>query len=629
MRGGDQRTPIAALEKESKAWEAEVDAIVGDAQLLSRTIESELPPSVALDAELPDLLSRLQDLAGHFRQTKRLIGALLHTYLECIPTPRRESLLAAVTSDRTKRFRRVSWVQPSICGLDLAPAFLARWFLSVLPADGAGTEFWGVIEGFALAKPAAALDVACDPVLIETDVGRSVRVTILGALRYRTGLPSDLVRRLNAILEALSRHLDPLERRDSLRTLKPPLWRGAVPTADVLAAFAYVEKLPAAERLVGFEFAGSLGASDTVALDQKVIALRWLKDHVHATCGLRQKITAVHALWRSWKIIDPATLGFDPIELVVAVQPVDNDDAELWDAIEHVLHEALEAAPDRFRQWLTAIARDHGKAVRKALERQAPLTGLLVGLSHVEWKGEFVSTLMASAHSGERRLGFQLFEALGLAPTSAPAGAVFTPQEFKIWRAEFQIARAYESVAAQLATAARRLDLQSHGMVTAFQEEALYHCKNLPGLCLDKLRPLADELAMLKPVIFAADAYFEKLHGVTKSPLKAQQIPGLARAMFRKVRAERRRLDQMVEKQSILSFLATKSYLLYGSRYSNWMGGKLSGPSDLQATSSSFEIPRLETIDPETTFRRRLNALAFLQELKRRDDGAPQKETEA
>jgi hypothetical protein len=623
----DHPTPVAALQKGAKGWEVEVNQIVGDRAHLERVIEMEVPPSEANDARLPPWLECLQHRATHFRHTKRLIGALFQTYLAKISGPRREALLTAVVRERSDRFIRAPWVQPSVCAFDFPTAFLADWFLTVLPTDGSGSEFWSVLEAFAVARPAAALEMLMTPALRQGDVARNVRVSVLGALRYLPDVPDEVSATVLAIVDALSRRLDPLERADGLRSLCTPLWRGAVPTADVVDAFAYLERLPAAERLIGFEYAGALCRSDTAAVEQKVIAVRWLKDHIAATSGLRDKINAIHAVWRAWKQLDPTMLGFDPVQLVVAVQPL-NDDAKAWHSIEDLLSEVMETSPDRFQHWLTTLARDHGKAVRKAFEDRGPLAGLLTGLSHAEWAPEFVAELMAAEHSGERRLGFQLFESLRFAPTQAPATPVFTPLAFKIWRAEFQIARCYESVAAQLAWASRRLDLQSTGMVQAFQEEALYHCKNLPGLCLGRLRPLIGGMTIFAPVVAAADVYFEKLRSVQDSAIKAQQIPGLTRAIFRKIRADRRRLDEMVQKQSILSLLATKSYLLYGNRYSHWMGGKLSDASGLHEVSNSFEIPRLEVIHPENAFLRKLNALAFLGELKSKIEGV-QREGEA
>ncbi len=606
---------VESIRKNRDAWEIEIRAICDAPTLASNLITREIPPDETNDTALVTILDRVQMAAGHFSITKQLIAALVAGYLRQIAGPRRDEVLRAITNDASEAAMRGDWLGVSIREFDFTPAFLHAWFLATLPQDGSGSGFWSVVGELAEVKPASALDVAllCNP--IRSPIERRIRVRLLSGLRFQKKLLAETSAKLTSVLEELSVHIDPERRIDYFQTFDQPLWRGDVPTAELHELFERLDNATAAEQAIGFSFAIAIVGGRSPK-EQHIAVLHWLRRYAAPTCSPEQKYRVAEVIWRIWKSITPDELGFDPTDLLFAIQPVPSDLAGVWREIEHTFQEMMHADAERFRRTLRSFARQHWNSLQSALAEEKAMSWMLSELGQLPWTETFVIELFSSAHSGERRLGDHLFEALKLAPVTAGAVPKFDGRGFELWLAEFQIRNVYQTVAAQLLTAARRIDESDAGMVQLFQSEAYFQCINLPGLCLEKIRSEAAAIPLLQRVVEAADEYFKNLRELQKSAIKAQQIPGFRRYQFRKAQADSRRMQEMVDKGSIFSFLTSKSYLLYGNQHAYLMEGNLTAPAGLQEISSSFEMPRMPGINPEALHIRTFHALAVLREIR-------------
>lgn len=612
---------VASIQNNKAAWEAEVVLVSTTPSLIAQILAREISPCDENDTAIATILDRVQLLAGHFALTKQLIAALVSGYLKSRPVARREIVLRAITANRSELSMRGDWLTSTVRTYDFPPEFLRAWFLELIPTDGTGGGFWSVIDVFAVAKSENALMVAASPGLEQTTVGRQLRVRLLGALRFNPTIPAAAKSRLATIVESLASHLDPNQRIDYLRTFDLPLWRGDVPTSELTDLLAKLDAATPAEQAIGFEIANAT-VSGSAPREQQITIFGWLRQHTTPLCTPEQKFQVAGAIWRCWKSFTEAELGFDLMDLLVAIQPVDTAQAGVWRNLEHTLQEMLHADPKRFRQTVRTLARLHWRPLREALSERNAMSWLLDELRQAPFVTDFVGELSASVEAGERRLGAHLFEAFSLAPSTDHLPN-FTAESFQLWLAEFRTRNVYNTVAAQLVDAAKRVDVKDPLMVEKFQSEAYYQCLNLPGLCLEKIREHVQALPMLHDVVASADAYFAKLHSLRDSAIKAQLIPGLRRFQFRKAQADRRRMDEQIEQGSLFAQLVSKSYLLYGNRHSYLMEGNLTAPAELQGISTSFEMPRMEGIDPEEAQMRRLGALATLSELRRRTGKEP------
>ena len=612
--------PPASIAQDKAGWAEETAAAVGSPEILNAILARHLPPSEGTDKSLVESLDRAQLIGGDHRVAKRFISALVHAYLSAIPPARREKVVRSITSNKSEIGMREGWLEQSICELGFTADFLRAWLLEVLPAEGRGSAYWPLVVRLARERPETALQMITDPHGLETEPGRSLRVKICGALRCNVpaGPSADL--HAKALTE-LRDNRDPARRIDFLRTYQIPLWEALLPIEKVEALFSLLSSSPSDEKAIGFELAAAALSASDPTLPQKNLALGWIRQQANPTLGAEQGHGIVHVAWLACDPAHVASPAFDPFDLVLAIQPVPPDHKATWSEIQSAFHALLHRSPDRFKIHLSSLIRTQGRTMRKLEENDRSFGWVFGELVQLPWGRDYILGLCDSTNDAERQFGKFLFESLKMGVPTTP-GIRFTPQDFQVWLAELQTGRAYETIAAQLLAAVPRIDEADAEMVRLFKEEIFFHCLNLPGFCLEKLRPHLQTLSMLRDPILSADQYFERLNNLRTSAIKAQQIPGIRRYILRKARLDRLRLERQIEKESIFAQLVTKSYLLYGNRHATIMGGQLSEASGLGKFSHSVEVPRLEVIDPDYCQMRRLTALRYLAE-RRNAAGEP------
>ena len=612
--------PPESIAQNKAGWEAETAAAIKSPEALNAILARHLPPSEDTDKNLAEALDRAQLIGGDHQVAKKFISALVHAYLAVISPARREKVVRLITSDRSEIGMREGWLEQSICELGFTADFLRAWLLEVLPAEGGGSAYWPLVLRLAREQPETSLQMISDSHGLDTEPGRSLRVKICGALRCRVpaGPSADLHAK---ILTELRDNRDSTRRIDFHRTYQIPLWEALLRIEEVEALFAFLSSLPQDEKAIGFELAtAALNASDP-ALPQKTLVLGWLRQQAGPTLGSEEKHKVVHVAWLA---CDPANVSsppFDPFDLVLAVQPVPPDHNGTWREIESAFRKLLHRSPDRFKLHLSSLIRTQGRTLQKLKENDRNFGWVFGELVQLPWGRDYILGLCDSANDSERQFSKFLFESLKMGVPSTP-GPRFTPEDFEVWLAELQTGRAYETIATQLLAAIPRIDESDAEMLRIFKEEVFFHCLNLPGFCLEKLRPHLETLPMLRDPILSADQYFERLRNLRTSAIKAQQIPGIRRYIQRKARLDRLRLERQIEKESIFAQLVTKSYLLYGNRHASIMGDQLSEATGLGQISHSVEVPRLEVIDPDYCQMRRLAALHYLAD-RRNAAGEP------
>ncbi|GAB1487973.1 hypothetical protein MASR2M8_04160 [Opitutaceae bacterium] len=530
----------------------------------------------------------------------------------------RQAILTSVNNRKASYFFNAGrWLRAGMIARNYPVAFLANWIEARFIAygsDGAVGDLWRLLHKLSEETPEFAFALAREPALATQQEGRKFQVDLLGGLRFRTNLPASVSDELPAVLEAMRTSATADERAQFWRTAKRPLTLGRLSDTELDLALAATAKSPE-EYDVGFELAVS-GSQQPTPKGQTIRLLKWLNDQFTQPRGPMHQYNTATTVWLVIEHITPDDLGFNPEDLLLKLQPIDPEHLGVWRQIDAAFYHLSHKFPERFQRILRLLAHDHWPALRKVIEHNAPLSGAIVRLSERrDETAAFASSLIASTSAGERRFGFHLIEELQL-PSPADPGTTFTQEEFTIWLAEFRLNIAYKTVAQQLLNAAARIDTANNDMVFALQEEALYQCKSLPGLCLDLLRPKVTEFPIFARPVAEAEAYFAALKALSDSPIKAQRIPGLWRAIQRKRIRDQVKMDEQVAAHSIFEQFVKKSYLLYGSRWATFNGGKLSQAGPLQTNTVATEFPRKAFIDPEGFLGMKFSASRALREVE-------------
>jgi len=533
---------------------------------------------------------------------KALTRAIAASYVPGLESSARQTLLKQLNDRKASWFFNApQWLTPELIAGNFAVDFVADWVVSRHAAygeDGAVGELFGLLHQMGERTAEFAVDLVRVPAFANEKDNRVFQVAILGGLRFRGDLPAKVNDQLAPLLEAMRTSSSPAERAHYWRTMNRSLQLGRLPDAELENALAATAQSPE-EYDVGFQLAVN-GASKPTPKAQTLRLLKWLDEQFAqpARQPMHQYNTA-SAVWLAVEHVTPEEVGFDPLDLLIKLQPIDPAHAGVWRQIETALYPVSHHQMDRLHRLLGLLARDHWAAMQKALDHNGPLHGVMVRLSeHRDESAAFAAKLIASAHPGERRFGFFMIEELQL-PGPKDSGATFTAEEFTIWLAEFRLNIAYKTVAQQLLNAAARIDPSNEAMAIAFQEEALYQCKNLPGLCLGQLKEKSGGFSVFTKPIQEADEYFAALTKLEKSPIKTMRIPGLWRAVRRKRVRDREKMEEDAAKYSVFAQFMKKSYLLYGSRWATFNGGVLSDAGPLHTSTVSAEFPRKIFIDPE------------------------------
>lgn len=607
---------------EQTRWLKELEAASGDKAVLEAVLTELQTQPAKGETDFWAWLEQLVFRGGFEEQVKKLARSLSDRFVSDLEPLQRQKLMVQLNDRRASYFFSAGrWLTPDLIARNFPVDFVADWVIARCFAygdDGATSDLWRLLQWLAEERPLYAFNLARVPAFAAKPDGRKFQVDLLGGLRFRPDLPSEVSGALPAVLESMRTSTESAERANYWRTMKRPLGQGRLPDAELeqaLAATAVSEE----EYGVGYELAKA-GSQEPTPKAQTLRLLQWLQAQFDQQRTPEQQYDAATVVWLTVEHVTPEELGFDVVDLLLKIQPVDIAHLGIWQQIGHALHPLSSISRERFQRVLRLIARNHWVVLLKMLERNAPLHGAMRRLGErPDETAAFAAELTASKSQGERRLGFHLIENLQLPEPTEPSG-LFSRESFTVWISEFRLNLVYQTVAQQLVSAAARIDQADADMVQAFQEEVLYQCKNLPGLCLAQLKEKREEVSLLEGPINEAEKYFTALRNLDDSPIKAQQIPGLVRAIHRKRVRDREKMEEYVAAHSIFEQFAKKSYLIYGRRWAVFNGGVLGPESALEEHSVSAEYPRKAVIDPEGLLGIRLTAQTELNRLNQSDE---------
>lgn len=606
-----------AKEVKQSDWANELDAIPSDLAALDEIVAQHMSAKREEKADVWAWLERLVFCGGFGDPIQAIACKLTDRLITCIEPERKQQLLSFLNNRQASYFFIGGrWLTSDLMAQNFSVRFVADWFVGRFVAygdDGAVGDLWRLLHRLAEESPAFAFELAQTPEFSTAIDGRKFQVELLGGLRFRATLPAAVEAALPTVLEPMRTHASPTERANYWRTMKRPLGLARLPDDQLEAALVATSNSDE-EHGIGYELAKA-GSQEPTPKPQTICLLKWLHSQFDRPLTPGQQYDMASVVWLTVERVTPDELGFDVGDFLLKIQPVDQAHRGIWRQIEFALYPLSRISRPRFHRVLQLIARQHWGMLAKMLEPNAPLYGAATRLAETpEQTAEFATQLCASRFPGERRLGFYLIETLQL-PAPQQAGGVFSREEFIMWLSEFRVNIVYRTVAQQLARAAARIDLNDAAMVHTFQEEVLYQCKNLPGLCLSQIKKLPSS-PLFSQAIKEADEYFTALEKLNQSPIKAQQIPGLSRAIRRKRVRDQVKMDEAVAAHSIFEQFVKKSYLLYGTRWATFNGGVLGKESELTTHSVSAEYPRKAVIDPEGALRQKLSARAELKRFK-------------
>jgi hypothetical protein len=149
-----------------------------------------------------------------------------------------------------------------------------------------------------------------------------------------------------------------------------------------------------------------------------------------------------------------------------------------------------------------------------------------------------------------------------------------------------------------------------------FMREVTFQAINYPYSCLKTLKDIQNPSNLIQNAISAAEKYFDGLREIGDCPAVSFYFPQFKEMDEKSKRALAGQVSKSMREQSVLVSLVKHVQIVYGSTWSNLIGGKLSDDSKFAEFHEDMEFPRLESIDTEGMKIRRIQAALELQQLE-------------
>lgn len=552
-------------------------------------------------------------------EVRAFTGKLWTDVLRGWTEDQRHEFLFSVIGDRHSIFSSLDFAIEVFRHIPFSAAIMLPWLRQArakLGNDLYQRGFWGCLEAFTTRSPAEAVKVAEQWLAqnpIDTERGVIARLVGIARLRLRPGDPGKT-------------EIDALDSR--LRQGGRPEWRSLfLESWAMLAADKQLieEKALRLRDELGTQGEQELGAwcyllSVVARADQA--AWSWVHREIAALASSKLDISArfnlLVAAITAWDAADAAASVSRAQweEIVLSLQPFNKDENGFWNRLEYFLRDIGQKAPERLLPFVERIIQVAGEAFREKIEDHRDGEGFIAIFRDRNMQAEAATRLCLGASSDGRRIGLTLFSRSFLDQLDPVALASATHKQLELIFREAQRSLMDSAALGRLhAGLAPHFDRLDKELVGDFYDEVAVQCKNSHGY-REALKAAAGH-ARLAAVLAENETFFKNLSEAAKSPALQLQVPGYRRAEQAFHRKFSRDVVRSADKYSIFAQFAKKVQLLYGR---NWRmmrsAGEISPSSALKEISHSFEMPRMEFVDPEGQRRRRIAAVARINQIE-------------
>ena len=304
--------------------------------------------------------------------------------------------------------------------------------------------------------------------------------------------------------------------------------------------------------------------------------------------------------------------------LLVAILPIPETNLAFWQALERHLAVLATVDSDLIRAMVKTLAQHSGEKWLKV----AP--GIHFGAlsSVLQEKGlhTVVCGDLCFADSVQsRRLGLWFFDKYQVQKLEQAVIDSATPSQMELLLLEAQrLAINSDALARLHASLAERVDQLGGDLQYVLYDEVALQALNTHEY-RSTLAAVAPNHEYLGTILQDVEERLRETRNAVASPAVQMEVPHWGEAEFRLAQRMQREINSGVEKHSVFLKLMTRVTLLYGKKWRVFYAdGTLSEPSGLKELSNTFEVPRLDLVDPEGMQMRRLNASARIAELERR-----------
>ena len=575
------------------------------------------PQGITADYEFYETLSKIPPCLEFEEPSDLLIGILWSEAYQQIPSPRRENFLNVWVDKEASQFWDYVCSLPTfLSNVEVSTVFASNWFLKIgnaVKGNLAGGDFFRGVENYAFNFPSAGFTIL-DQYIKDglDDVRLHLAAIILGAVRSKS-------EKENVLKETVNKWDLETRQKTELRRCYYRSWttffrRGGISTNKLSLVLDKAIEGTIEEQNEAFDVVRRC-SSRRVEKEFAHFVFQWLNKHISSKLSPDAKYSITDTVYklrdcqgRNRVLIDTA----DANELILSIQPIKKEYANIWEKMEHYLVHRLRENTDNFGKLIKQIADKNPEALIE-LFIDHKLEYLISEMNRIGIS-QLIADCIFSTNDVQRRLGNVLLQRIDIETLSDTVMEVKHVSDKELRLALWESIRVLSADGKKTARLLLMMEslvrkISDNELRDEFESEMVLQATNYPGVCLKEWKRIEKPSDLLKRVIVKAESYFEKQKKFQNSSANSFQFPEYMEATEK----ARRNLSQRfleTRDQSLVSQIFSTVDLIYGNLFTLSQGepGDIGEPMPLEELSFQVEMPRLERLQPESMALRRCEA---------------------
>jgi hypothetical protein len=303
-------------------------------------------------------------------------------------------------------------------------------------------------------------------------------------------------------------------------------------------------------------------------------------------------------------------------ELLVAIQPIPENNRGTWERLEMYLTERLHQDTSSFESILGRLVDANPKGM--IAQFQTEVFDHLKSEICKDQNQDFLTRWLLSTDVNKREIARAILQKAESAVFSSNVISKASEKQLEVALLEFMRkplieAEKISTYLLALEPAFRNVNMP---LRQEFKNEMILQAINYPGACLYNWKKIENPSELLRDVIANAEKYFERLNVVKDSPAISFTFSGCKEASEREASEFSNKVSREAMDKSVFAKFAKNVHIIYGSRWAVMMEGKLGQATDFSQFGHSMEFPRVEIIDPEGMAIRRIQATSNIERIE-------------
>lgn len=354
--------------------------------------------------------------------------------------------------------------------------------------------------------------------------------------------------------------------------------------------------------------------------DSKIVdfGLSWIEENINSSSSDMCKYNVIDLLrWLVFEERKQKEMSIFPKinRILEKTLPIPINNGGTWSNIQDLLRDTLVIDLSEFEKMIITVLHGSGKEFLHYLKDQQ-FDFLIHELENVNIK-DFILKLVTSREKNERNLGFTLLRLFHSKYSNPKTNIIINDEQalqISLLEAKAKLILGNE-ISEYLISMEPFFRDKSKTLQKDFIREMVFQAVNYPGECLEEWKKIENPSEILKVVIESANSYFEKLNNTANLSANSYCLPIFIKAEQEVKRKMSKNVSEGAYEKSVFMKFIKKTNVLYGDKWSINHDKSIGNPTQFSKFSHSFELPRLEYLDPEGITLRRIKARMELKDI--------------